>query len=266
MNIVVNVSFWNIALSGYMPRSGIAHSYGNFLVFWGSSILFSTVAAPIPTNSVGDFIFSTASPAFVICRYFIGAILMTMRWQLTVVLICIALIIISVECLFLCLLIICMSSLEKCLFRPAHYLITIIIFFFEMHEFFVYFGNKAFLVASFANIFPKKLHRCWDNQIPHAKEQSWTHTSLVIQNQLKMDQRPKCKNQNYTPHRRKHERKASWPWIWLWFLRSVTKSTNNKRQKRQIRLSKTKVVVHKRSKEKDLPYKMAQDICRSCTW
>ena len=109
------------------------------------------------------------------------------------VLICIALIIISVECLFLCLLIICMSSLEKCLFRPAHYLITIIIFFFEMHEFFVYFGNKAFLVASFANIFPKKLHRCWDNQIPHAKEQSWTHTSLVIQNQLKMDQRSKCK-------------------------------------------------------------------------
>ena len=33
MNIVVNVSFWIIALSGYMPRSGIANSYGNFLVF-----------------------------------------------------------------------------------------------------------------------------------------------------------------------------------------------------------------------------------------
>ena len=33
MNIVVNVSFLIIALSGYMPGSGIANSYGNFLVF-----------------------------------------------------------------------------------------------------------------------------------------------------------------------------------------------------------------------------------------
>ena len=39
-----------------MPRSGIAGSYGNsILVFWGTAILFSIVAAPIyiPTNSVG---------------------------------------------------------------------------------------------------------------------------------------------------------------------------------------------------------------------
>ena len=69
MNIVVNVSFLIIALSGYMPRSGIANSYGNFLVFWGSSILLSTVAASIPTNSIGDFVFSTPSPAFVTCRH-----------------------------------------------------------------------------------------------------------------------------------------------------------------------------------------------------
>ena len=75
MNIVVNVSFQIIA--GYMARSGIANSYGNFLVFWGSSILFSTVAASIPTNNVGDFIFSTPSPAFVICRHFIDTVLMT---------------------------------------------------------------------------------------------------------------------------------------------------------------------------------------------
>ena len=63
MNIVVNVSFLIIALSGYMPGSGIANSYGNFLVFWGSSILFSTVAASIPTDSIGDFVFSTPSPS-----------------------------------------------------------------------------------------------------------------------------------------------------------------------------------------------------------
>ena len=48
-----------------MPRSGIARSYGNsiYLVFWGASMLFSTVAAPIyiPTNSVEGSLFSTPS-------------------------------------------------------------------------------------------------------------------------------------------------------------------------------------------------------------
>ena len=43
-----------------------------FLVFWGTSILFSIMAAPIylPTNNVEGFPFSTLSPAFVICKLF----------------------------------------------------------------------------------------------------------------------------------------------------------------------------------------------------
>ena len=60
VKIRVHVSFWIIVLSGYMPRSGIAGTYGNsILVFWGTSILFPTVAAPtyIPTKSVGGFPF-----------------------------------------------------------------------------------------------------------------------------------------------------------------------------------------------------------------
>ena len=46
-----------------------------FLVFWGMSILFSTVAVPvyIPINSGGGFPFLTPSPAFVICRLFSGS-------------------------------------------------------------------------------------------------------------------------------------------------------------------------------------------------
>ena len=58
MNIGVHVSFQIIALSIYMLRSVISGSYGNSLfVFWGTSMLFSIVAAPIYifTNSVGGF-------------------------------------------------------------------------------------------------------------------------------------------------------------------------------------------------------------------
>ena len=75
MNIGVRVSFQIIVFSRCMPRSGIAGSYMVvlFLGFKGTSILSSIVAVSIyiPTNSVeGGSLFSTPSPAFIVCRLF----------------------------------------------------------------------------------------------------------------------------------------------------------------------------------------------------
>ena len=70
VNIGVHVSFWVtvFVFSRYMPRDRIARSCATlFLVFWGTFLLFSLMAASmyISTSSIG--VFPTSSPVFSIC-------------------------------------------------------------------------------------------------------------------------------------------------------------------------------------------------------
>ena len=123
----IHVSFSILVSSRYMPRSGIAGSYGGFTPSFlrNLHVIFHSSCINLHSHQQ-DLLF---------VDFLMRVILTSVRWYLIVVLIWISLKMSNIENFFICLLAICMLSLEKC---PTLSLNKILLITMNQRETFVY--------------------------------------------------------------------------------------------------------------------------------